>query len=53
MRRIANLISMFMVGFFGAAMIMDDPQELLIIKAKVMFFGFLISTVLHAIKDFK
>jgi hypothetical protein len=53
MRRIANLISFFMVGFFGAAIIMNDPQELLILKAKVMFFGFLTSTVLHAIEDFK
>lgn len=53
MRRIANLILMFMVGFFGTAMIIDDSQELLIIKAKIMFVGVLISSVLHGIVDYK
>jgi hypothetical protein len=53
MKRIANLIAMFMIGFFGTAMIMNDPQDLLIIKAKVMFFGFVTSTILHAIDEFK
>ncbi len=53
MRRIANLILMFMVGFFGGALIIDDSQELLIAKAKIMFVGVLISSVLHGIVDYK
>ncbi len=53
MRRIANLILMFMVGFFGGALIIDDSQELLIAKAKIMFVGVLISAVLHTIIEYK
>ena len=53
MRKIANLILMFMVGFFGSALIIDDSQELIIAKAKIMFVGVLISAVLNVIVDYK
>ena len=53
MKRIANLILMFMVGFFGGALIIGDSQELLIEKAKIMFVGVLISAVLYTIEEYK
>ena len=53
MRKIAYLILMFMIGFFGGALIMDDSQELIIAKAKIMFVGVLISAVLYTIIEYK
>ncbi len=53
MRTIANLILLCMVGFFGSALIIDDSQELLIAKAKIMFVGVLISAVLYTIIEYK
>jgi len=53
MRKIAYLILMFMIGFFGLALIIDDSQELIIAKAKIMFVGVLISAVLYTIIEYK
>ena len=53
MKRIANLILWCMVGFFGGALIIDDSQELIIAKAKIMFVGVLISAVLYTIVECK
>ena len=48
MRKTTNLISAFLIGFYGVALLIDEPQ-MLKIKSIVFFIGFIIITVLNII----
>lgn len=50
MRKTTNLISAFLIGFYGVALLIDQP-ELLRIKSIVFFIGFTIITVLNIIDE--
>ena len=52
MRKIASIIMALFIGFFGMALIIDEPN-LLIIKAKIFFWGIVISFILLIIDETK
>ena len=45
MRGIAILILCFIVGFYGMALVMDEPK-MLVVKAYVLYSGVIISLIL-------
>ena len=52
MKKAAKIIIAFFVGFYGFALIIDEPNTLLI-KSYIFFGGMVIALVLLMIDDFK
>lgn len=52
MRKISTTILLFLCGFYGASLLLDTPEQL-VIKSKLLFAGVVISSIILAIDEIK
>lgn len=52
MKKITTLILCFLIGFYGFSLFTND-SELLLFKAKFLFFGVILVTILNIIEILK
>jgi hypothetical protein len=53
MKKTANSITWFLIGFYGCALVIDTNMEILKIKSIIFTVGVLIVLVLRTIDDYK
>ncbi len=53
MKKTANLITAFLIGFYGYALVIDTNMEILKIKSIIFTIGVLIAFILRIIDDYK
>lgn len=46
MKRYVSMILAFTVGFYGTGLILNDPPEILLMKANVMFYAVVLSSTM-------
>ena len=53
MKKTANLITGFLIGFYGCALVIDTNMDVLKIKSIIFTVGVLIALVIRTIDDYK
>jgi multisubunit Na+/H+ antiporter MnhE subunit len=53
MKKTANLITGFLIGFYSSALIIDTDMKIIKIKSIIFTIGILIAFILRIIDDYK